>query len=72
MRRTRRDIGGIRYKDKDGRPGPAVLVNRYKNFFALCQSLIWNVSLLVKYSPHDQEVGGIPDSGLSKEDTKKG
>jgi hypothetical protein len=31
-----------------------------------------NVSLLVEYSPHDQEVGGIPDSGLSKDDTKKG
>jgi len=32
MRRTRRDIGGIRDKDKDGRTGPATLVNRYKNF----------------------------------------
>jgi len=31
-----------------------------------------NVSLLVKYSPHDQEVEGILDSGLSKEDTKRG
>jgi hypothetical protein len=31
-----------------------------------------NVSLLVEYVPHDQEVEGIPDSGLSKEDTKKG
>jgi hypothetical protein len=31
-----------------------------------------NVSLLVEYVPHDQEVGGISDSGLSKDDTKKG
>ena len=31
-----------------------------------------NVSLLVECVSHDQEVGGIPDSGLSKDDTKKG
>jgi hypothetical protein len=31
-----------------------------------------NVSLLVEHVPHDQEVGGILDSGLPKDDTKKG
>ena len=31
-----------------------------------------NVSLLVEYSPHDQEVGGIPDSGFPRTIQKRG